>query len=81
MVARRIECKITDSLLRFKNVLNRSDNTQQQIHDCLFTLKDGDCLSDEDSQLISEVLNAFLSLTFTLKANPEEIERFIEYYD
>lgn len=81
MEARRIECKISDSLVRFRSVLNRKDTTQQEIHDIILTLQDKDCLNDDESNLIQKVLNAFLSLSFIIKANEEEVEKFIEYYD
>tara|TARA_R110002074_G_scaffold390803_1_gene574904 strand:+ start:1224 stop:1469 length:246 start_codon:yes stop_codon:yes gene_type:complete len=81
MEARRIECKITDSLVRFKYVLNQKETTQQDVHDIILTLQDKDTLNEEESVLIQKVLNAFLSLSFIIKANEEEVDKFIEYFD
>jgi len=78
---RRIECKITDSLVRFKQVLNSRDTTQQDVHDIILTLQDKDCLNDEESSLIQKVMNAFLSLSFIIKANETDVDRYIEYFD
>lgn len=81
MASRRIESKITDSLVRFRQVLNERENTQQEIHDTILSLQDKDCLSEEESLLVQKVLNAFLSLSFIIKGNEKEVEKFIEFYD
>lgn len=78
---RRIECKVTDLLVRFREILNRTDSTQQDVHDTILALYDKEFLNEKESGLVTEILNAFLSLSFVLKANPEEIDKFIEYYD
>lgn len=81
MSERRIECKITDSLVRFRKVLNEKETTQQDVHDTILTLQDNDCLSDEESILIQKILHTFLNLSFIIKGNEKEVDKFIEYYD
>lgn len=82
MEKRRIECKISDSILRFKTVLNARENMQQEVHDLILSLQDNDsCLTEKDANLVTKILNAFLSLSFTIKANEKEVDKFIEYYD
>lgn len=81
MEERRIEAKLSDSIVRFRSVLNKNDNTQQEVHDIILNLQDREILRDEESELVQKILHAFLSLSFIIKSNQEEVEKFIEYYD
>jgi len=47
----------------------------------ILTLQDKDCLNDEESNRIQKVMNAFLSLSFIIKANETDADRYIEYFD
>jgi hypothetical protein len=53
-------------------------NAQQLLHDVIMSVKD-QCYNEKEVKVVKSFLNSALSLTFLLKDNSTDLQKFINY--
>ncbi|WP_340074541.1 hypothetical protein [Leptobacterium sp. I13] len=76
----KIESQIADTLIRFKDIMERHTASQRLIHDAILRIEE-DTLTAEEIKITKDILHACLSLSFILKENEREVETFMNYHD
>lgn len=74
-----IEAKLAYWLDTFEAHVNKTNNTQENLHDCIVQINEQN-FTKAQKQAASDFLNDALSLSFLIKNYKEDVEKFISYH-